>query len=57
MSLNDAAMGGYLSIVKYLTQEMKINPSFRDSSNNTPLHYAALNGHIDVVDFFIFVKV
>ena len=57
MSLNDAAMGGYLSIVKYLTQEMKINPSFRDSSNNTQLHYAALNGHIDVVDFFIFVKV
>ena len=51
---------GGLSIVKFLTGEIEkykpmkdLMPSLTTKEKNTPLHFAALNGHIDIVRFFI----
>ena len=46
---------GCLSIVKFLTEEIEkyepmkdLMPSLTTKNNNTPLHIAALNGHIEI---------
>ena len=40
--------------MKYLTIEKQCDPSAsRNSNNDTPIHLASLNGHLEVVRFFI----
>ena len=50
--LHYAAAFGHLHIVKYLTDKQGCNPSRLDEKNMykcTPLHYAAINGHCEVL--------
>ena len=42
--------------MKYLIDEQRCNPSSLDRDERTPLHYAAHNGHLDVVKFLTFEK-
>ena len=39
--------------MKFLTLEKHCNPNQRDIKKNTPLHYAAKYGHLQVVQFFV----
>ena len=45
-----AATSGKLEITQYLIQDMKCDPTLKDNSLNTPLHYACL-GLINPMDF------
>ena len=49
-----ASKGGDLSEVKYLVEVCHVDPhSCRDYENDaTPLHWATLYGHLDVVRYF-----
>jgi len=46
-------MMGHTDIVKFLTVEKHCDPMCRDSKQDSPLHKAARNGHIDVVKFLL----
>ena len=52
--LHTAATSGKLEITQYLIRDMKCDPTLKDNSLNTPLHYACLGQDImDSVDKFI----
>ena len=51
--LHMAALGGHISIIKFLILEMHCEPTSRDANNDTALHLAAVKGHLDIVQFFI----
>ena len=50
------AQSGHFHIVKYLIDEQGCNPSCLDENKYTPLHHAAMTGHIDIVKFFTVEK-
>jgi len=47
--LFSAAATGDLDEVKRLVLDCGVDPNIRDGIDNTPLHYAALEGHLEVV--------
>ena len=49
--LHVAAHNGHLSIVHFLTEDLKIQPYARGQLYRTPIHCASINGHIDIVKF------
>jgi len=51
--LHLAADKGYLPFVQYFCNECTMGINIKDNRQNTPLHYAVLNGHLDVISFFI----
>jgi hypothetical protein len=50
--LHDAAYKGDVERVKKLLKKGK-NPNARDEYGDTPLHWAALKGHVDVVKLLL----
>ena len=46
-------VGGHLKIVKYLVEEVGMNPEIRDRNRNTPLHYASWSGQLKIVKYFV----
>ena len=44
---------GYLDILKYLTEECKMDPLLMDENNETPLYIALYSGNLDIVKYFI----
>ena len=46
-----AACNGHLSIVHFLTEDLKIQPCARGHLYRTPFHCASINGHIDIVKY------
>ena len=46
------AKGG-LDVVKYLIEDVKVDPSCRDEMDTTPLHCAALCGHLPIVKLLV----
>jgi FOG: Ankyrin repeat len=53
MKLFEAAENGYLNEVKRLVIDWGVDPNVRERHGVTPLHYAARNGHLDVVEFLL----
>ena len=51
--LFSAAASGDLDEVKRLVLDCGVDPKIRDGIDNTPLHYAALEGHLDVVKLLL----
>ena len=52
--LHCACNQGHLNIVKYLLEEKHMNPNVKDGKNRyTGLQLAAMNDHIDVVQYFL----
>ncbi|WP_410542263.1 ankyrin repeat domain-containing protein [Wolbachia endosymbiont of Tetranychus urticae] len=45
-----AATYGYLNVVKYLIDEKSVNVETKDNYGRTSLHWAAQNGHKEIVD-------
>lgn len=47
-SFHFACIEGYVNIVTYLIKDLKLNfpTELVDNSDNTPLHFATMNGHI-----------
>ena len=50
--IHSASFHGHTSIVKYLIEELECDPMSRDRKGNTPLHFAAVSGHNDVLIYF-----
>ena len=48
-----ATATGQLEATKLIVQNLKVNKYPKDQKGRTPLHYAALNGYINVVKFLI----
>jgi ankyrin repeat protein len=48
-----AAKNGYVDCVRVLVEEGKSNPEKGDRFLRTPLHYACINGHIEVVKYLL----
>ena len=53
MKLFEAAENGYLNEVKRLVIDWGVDPNVRERHGITPLHYAARNGHLEVVEFLL----
>ena len=50
-SIHHAAKLGYTEVIKALLSKSGSNPNIKDRFDETPLHYAAVNGHRDIVEF------
>ena len=50
--LHWAAIGGSLDTIKFCLVSAHIDPNEEDGDGNTPLYYAALNSHGEIVRFF-----
>jgi len=48
-ALHKAAFWGHTGMVKYLTQELKLDVDLQDEQGDTPLHESAKFGHLEVV--------
>ena len=44
---------GHLSVVKCFISYFHLKLNVKGSDGHTPLHYARLNGHIDVISFLM----
>ncbi len=51
--LHIAALNGHFEIVKFLVEEVGLDPLLSDVKQKTPLHSASQNGGIKVVDYLI----
>jgi ankyrin repeat protein len=47
------APGGFLPAVKYLVEELHIDPNIRDHEGNTALHDAAARGDVPMIEFLV----
>jgi ankyrin repeat protein len=47
-ALHKAAFWGHTEMVKYLTEELKLNVNLQDADGDSPLHEAAKFGHVEV---------
>ena len=52
-ALHMSCSNGFLDVVKYLIEELKVDINPKNKSNSTPLSWAALNGQKEVVKYFI----
>ena len=48
-----ASANGCFDVVKFLIESVQVSVTHANISGNTPLHWAALNGHTIVVDYLI----
>ena len=48
-----AAASGDLDEVKRLVLDCGVDPKIKDEEGDTPLHYAALEGHLDIVKLLL----
>ena len=51
--LHIASYNGHLEIVKYLVEEVKVDPEARDKDRETPLHIASFWGKLEIIKYFI----
>ena len=51
--LHCASVGSHLNVLKYLIDDLQINPSSPDEDGATPLHVASANGCIDMVKYLV----
>ena len=51
LPLLGAVTNGHLSVVKYFIEEKQCDPFAVDEAGNTLLHAAALQGHLEVIDY------
>ena len=51
--LHKASWDNHLEIVKYLVEEVKVNPDAQDEYGCTPLHDASHWGHLEIIKYFI----
>jgi ankyrin repeat protein len=47
------APGGFLPAVKYLVEELHVDPNIRDHEGNTALHDAAARGDVPMIEFLV----
>ena len=47
------APGGFLPAVKYLIEELHVDPNIRDHEGNTALHDAAARGDVPMIEFLV----
>ena len=52
-SIHHAAKLGYTEVIKALLSKSGSNPNGKDRFDETPLHYAVVNGHRDTVEFLV----
>jgi ankyrin repeat protein len=52
-ALHMSSSNGFLDVVKYLIEELKVDINSRNKTNSTPISWAALNGQKDVVKYLI----
>ncbi len=51
--LHTAAACGDLNMVRYFIEDRKINAATESTNKETPLHLAALNGHLHIVKYLV----
>ena len=51
--LHTAAIGGALEVVKYFTEDLKVDVNLTGQYKRTTLHHAAEKGHVDIVKYMI----
>ena len=51
--LHDASQSGHLEIVKYIVEEVKVNPEVMDNYGETPLDDASWGGHLEIVKYLV----
>ena len=52
-ALHYSAIGGHLSVTKYLVPKMGKHMFDRDDMGYTALHHAAEEGHLAIVEYFV----
>ena len=52
-NLHSASLKGYLEVVRFLIEDLKRDPNFKDQDGRTPLHHASEGGHLDVVKYLV----
>lgn len=55
-ALHKAAFWGHIEAVRYLAEELKLDPNVQDKMGDTPLHDAARFGHEEVVGILLAAK-
>ena len=51
--LNVAVLQGQLNVVKYFVEELKVDVDQEEEDDANPLHWAAAEGHVDVIEYLI----
>lgn len=54
-SLHFSASKGYLNIVKYLIEEVEVDPNQTNSDGNSPLMMSSMYNHFDMVKYLLVV--